>query len=88
MLITNYSTIIHITIITLLIAEKALLEQGKVLNKLKQEKEKTLYKRGESWSPADLVNLDIDIEQQESVYKELEKNVEGIKDYINTYLVK
>lgn len=70
----------------LFVAEKKVYEQEAKLLSLEQLKDREISKVGNLWSPADIINTEIEIEEAESMLEECKKNVERIKELMKEYL--
>jgi hypothetical protein len=70
----------------LLKAEEKLVKQGEVVNGLKQKLADALSKKGKDWSPAEIINIEIELEEAENLEQELFGNKTRIEQLIKEYL--
>lgn len=70
----------------LLITQQDVHKQEEEVIRLKQKVETLLSKVGKNWSPADIVNSEIALEEAEATLKDLKNNEKRIRDLMKEYL--
>lgn len=70
----------------LLEAQKALQAQEEVVVGLEQNVEDYISRIGKNWSPADIINAQIRLEEAEGILGQLQSNVDDIEKLMKEYL--